>query len=252
MVVTIHVTSSKTLTMSQPTKMAIYYARYSNPDMLKRILDITIATITLLLSWPLLIVIAFIVWKNMGTPVIYKQTRVGKDEKLIKLWKFRTMTNERDAVGSLLPDAERLTPFGIFLRKTSLDELPQFINVLIGDLSIVGPRPLLVRYIPRYTSRQRLRHTVKPGITGFAQVHGRNIIDWDRRLEMDAWYAEHSNLWLDCKILFKTFDVILRRKGMVATAGAELEEFWGTYGPPKNGPRAFPVEENETIQKEDP
>lgn len=213
--------------------------------MLKRILDLCITLIGLLLTWPLWIIIAIVIWQTMGTPVFFRQTRVGKDEKLIKLWKFRTMTNERDDAENLLPDAERLTKFGLFLRKTSLDELPQFINVLKGDLSIVGPRPLLVRYLPRYTERQRLRHTVKPGITGWAQVQGRNILGWDERLEMDVWYAQHSNLWLDCIIICKTIDVVLRRRGMVETAGSDLEEFWGTQKAPENGPLAYPVEENE-------
>jgi lipopolysaccharide/colanic/teichoic acid biosynthesis glycosyltransferase len=199
----------------------------------------------LLLIWPFWGVIAIAIRVAMGKPVIYKQTRVGKDETVFKLWKFRTMTNERDSTGTLLPDAERLTLFGLFLRKTSLDELPQLINVLKGELSLVGPRPLLVRYLPRYTTRQRLRHIVKPGITGWAQVHGRNALDWDTRLELDSWYAEHWNLWIDYKILCLTFFELFRYKNVKAAAGAELDEFWGTEGIPEQGPRAFPVEENE-------
>ena len=214
---------------------------------LKRALDIGLASAGLAASLPLLAGVAAAVRIQMGAPVMYRQVRVGLDRKQFRLWKFRTMTNERSADGSLLPDGDRLTPLGRWLRETSLDELPQLINVIAGDMSIVGPRPLLVRYIPRYTPRQQLRHTVRPGLTGWAQVHGRNSLDWGSRLELDVWYAENASLLLDIRIILSTVWMVLRREAVLSGAGAEMDEFWGAAGPPSGGPRAFPVEEIESI-----
>jgi sugar transferase EpsL len=155
------------------------------------------------------------------------------------------MTQERDASGALLPDGERSTAVGRWLRERSLDELPQLVNVLAGDMSLVGPRPLIFRYVDRYTPRQRLRHMVKPGITGWAQVHGRNALDWETRLEHDVWYAEHQSFALDLRILVLTVGQVLTRAGVYAGGGADLDEFWGTLGTPACGPRAYPVDVDE-------
>jgi lipopolysaccharide/colanic/teichoic acid biosynthesis glycosyltransferase len=214
---------------------------------LKRALDVSLASLGLAASWPLLLGAAAAVRCQMGRPVMYRQLRIGLEEKPFRLWKFRTMSNERSADGSLLPDGERLTRLGRWLRETSLDELPQLINVLTGDMSIVGPRPLLARYVPRYTARQRLRHAVQPGLTGWAQINGRNSLDWNSRLELDVWYAEHASLGLDLRIILRTVLIVLRREAVISGAGAEMDEFWGLAGPPAAGPRAYPVEENESI-----
>ena len=214
---------------------------------LKRALDVSLAGLGIAASWPLLLGVAAAVRCQMGGPVMYRQVRIGLDAKPFRLWKFRTMTNQRSADGALLPDGERLTQLGRWLRETSLDELPQLLNVLAGDMSIVGPRPLLARYVPRYTPRQQLRHSVRPGVTGWAQINGRNTLDWNSRLELDVWYAEHASLGLDIRIILRTFLLVLRREAVVSGAGAEMDEFWGLAGPPAAGPRAFPVEENESI-----
>jgi len=222
--------------------------------MIKRGIDLTVAALALAVLLPLLVLILTAIRISMGKPAIYKQTRPGKDEKLFRLWKFRTMTYERDAQGKLLPDIERLTRVGLFLRKTSLDELPQLINVLKGDMSLVGPRPLLVRYLGRYSARQHLRHSVKPGLTGWAQVNwaewaqidGREVSAWDARMEMDVWYAEHWSLWLDWKVLWLTAAALLSWNAVKAGKGEELDEFWGNEGIPVEGPQAVPVEEDES------
>jgi sugar transferase EpsL len=214
---------------------------------LKRLLDVSLAGWGLVVSAPLLLGVACAIRVDMGKPILFRQLRVGMNEKPFRLWKFRTMTNQRGPDGALLPDARRLTRLGRFLRETSLDELPQLLNVLAGEMSIVGPRPLLLRYLPRYSERQRSRHRVLPGITGWAQVHGRNALDWERRLELDAWYAEHACLGLDLLILARTLGMVLRREAVAAGGGAEYDEFWGSEAPPESGPRAFPVEENEAI-----
>ena len=156
------------------------------------------------------------------------------------------MTDDRDEDGNLLPDGERLTKLGRFLRETSLDELPQLINVLRGDMSLVGPRPLLMRYLPRYSPRQRLRMWAKPGITGWAQVHGRNALNWDSRLELDAWYVENASLLLDIEILARTVFQLVKRDDVLAGGGAEFPEFWGSEKPPEDGAWSIPVEEDET------
>jgi lipopolysaccharide/colanic/teichoic acid biosynthesis glycosyltransferase len=214
---------------------------------LKRILDVCVASVGLTASFPLLLCVAAAVRGNMGSPVLYRQVRIGLGAKPFRLWKFRTMSNERSVDGALLPDAERLTRLGRFLRETSLDELPQLLNVVAGEMSIVGPRPLLARYVPRYSPRQRLRHAVRPGITGWAQINGRNSLGWDAKLELDAWYAENASLALDIRIILRTVLLVLRRESVLSGAGAEMDEFWGAAGRPADGPRAYPVEENESI-----
>jgi lipopolysaccharide/colanic/teichoic acid biosynthesis glycosyltransferase len=212
----------------------------------KRGLDVVLAIAGLTLLSPLMLIVATAVRLRMGAPVVYAQLRPGLEERPIKVWKFRTMTEDRDANGTLLPDVERLTRLGRFLREHSLDELPQLFNILTGDMSIVGPRPLLSRYLPRYTPLQRRRHLMKPGITGWAQVNGRNALDWDSRLRLDAWYVDNFSLALDLRIILLTCWRVLRREGVLAGAGAELDEFWGSKGPPVYGPRAFPVEASES------
>ena len=215
---------------------------------MKRLLDLAGASAGLVLASPVMSAVALAIWRDMGGPVLYRQTRVGQHERTFRLWKFRTMTDERDTSGELLPDAQRLTPLGRTLRRWSLDELPQFLNVLAGEMSLVGPRPLLVRYLPRYSSRQRLRHRVKPGLTGWAQVNGRNALDWESRLELDVEYAERFSLALDARIVLRSIAAILNPAGIKAGAGAELDEFWGAAGPPAEGPRAFPVEADEVAK----
>lgn len=209
----------------------------------KRMLDLALALPVLVLVAPLLLVLAALVRVNLGTPILFRQERVGVGEQIFRLHKFRTMTNTRDAAGELLPDGDRLNSFGLFLRRWSLDELPQLLDVLTGELSVVGPRPLLVRYLPRYTPRQRQRHLVRPGITGLAQVSGRNLLSWDERFELDLWYVHHCSFQLDIAILVRTVGEFFGRDSTVATAGKDLEEFWGVEGPPAHGPRAFPADE---------
>lgn len=190
----------------------------------KRFFDIVLSLIALLLLWPVILLVAILVRVKLGSPVIFHQKRPGYQEKIFTLGKFRTMTDARDASGELLPDAVRLTKFGAFLRKTSLDELPELWNILKGDMSIVGPRPLLVEYLPYYTKRERLRHTIRPGLTGLAQVNGRNFIAWDDRLEKDVEYVEHISFWLDLKILWMTVKVVLAREDVAVNSDA-VEEY---------------------------
>jgi lipopolysaccharide/colanic/teichoic acid biosynthesis glycosyltransferase len=213
----------------------------------KQTIDVIGAAAVLALLSPLMAGVAVVIWVTMGRPILYRQVRPGLHERPFRVWKFRTMTETRDAQGHLRPDGERLTAIGRRLREWSLDELPQFVNVLKGDMSLVGPRPLLVRYLDRYTPRQRLRHTVKPGITGWAQVNGRNAADWETRLEHDVWYAEHVSVALDFHILFLTGLRLIQRSDVLAGGGAELEEFWGTHGVPETGPRAYPVEADDRV-----
>ena len=165
---------------------------------------------------PVLLVLCVLVRVKLGSPVLFRQERPGKNEKIFTLCKFRTMTDEKDADGNLLPDAVRLTKFGKFLRATSLDELPELFNILKGDMSIIGPRPLLVSYLPYYTEREKLRHTVRPGLTGLAQVSGRNFLDWDRRLEKDVEYVEHLSFRMDLKVLWMTVQTVLGHSEEVA------------------------------------
>lgn len=179
---------------------------------IKRPLDCVLAACALILLSPVLLVVAILVRLKLGTPVIFHQERPGKDERIFRLCKFRTMTDERDERGELLPDAERLTRFGAVLRRTSLDELPELVNILKGDMAIVGPRPLLVRYLPYYTAREKRRHEVRPGLTGLAQVSGRNYVGWDRRLDLDVRYAERITFWGDLQIILRTVRSVLSQK----------------------------------------
>lgn len=179
---------------------------------IKRPLDCVLAACALILLSPVLLVVAILVRLKLGAPVIFHQERPGKDERIFRLCKFRTMTDERDERGELLPDAERLTRFGAVLRRTSLDELPELVNILKGDMAIVGPRPLLVRYLPYYTAREKRRHEVRPGLTGLAQVSGRNYVGWDKRLDLDVRYAERITFRGDLQIIFRTVRSVLFQK----------------------------------------
>ena len=179
----------------------------------KRVIDFTLALIALLVIWPILLIVAlWLHFANKGAGAFFFQERPGKDEKIFKLMKFKSMTDEKDADGNLLPNEKRITPVGRFIRKTSLDELPQLINVLKGDMALIGPRPLLPEYLPYYTERERLRHTVRPGISGWAQVNGRNAVKWDNRLEMDAYYVEHLSFAMDMRVIYRTIKNVIVRK----------------------------------------
>lgn len=195
---------------------------------IKRLLDIICALAALLVfSW-LYLIIAFFVRLKLGSPVLFKQPRPGKDEKIFHLYKFRTMTDKKDKNGKLLPDAERLTKFGKFLRKTSLDELPEAYNILVGNMSVVGPRPLLVRYLPLYNEHQRHRHDVRPGLSGWAQVNGRNTVSWKDKFDYDVYYANHVTFGLDVKIVWKSFvQAFFKREGITSETSATMEEFKG-------------------------
>jgi undecaprenyl phosphate N,N'-diacetylbacillosamine 1-phosphate transferase len=182
----------------------------------KRCLDFLLSLCAIILLSPLLLVLTILVRVKLGSPVIFHQERPGKDEKIFTLCKFRTMTDERDEKGELLPDAVRLTKFGKFLRGTSLDELPELFNILKGDMSIIGPRPLLVSYLPYYSKREKLRHSVRPGLTGLAQVSGRNFIDWDRRMDKDIEYVEHLSFAMDMKVIWLTVKTVLGHTDEVA------------------------------------
>jgi sugar transferase EpsL len=194
---------------------------------LKRVVDVVGAWVGLAVSTPVIAVVALAVRVKLGSPVFSRQQRAGLGGRPFELTKFRTMTSERDATGALLPDEARLTSFGRFLRSTSLDELPELLHELRGDMSLVGPRPLPVAYLPRYDARQSRRHEVKPGLTGWAQVNGRNTADWPERLEMDVWYVEHRSLWLDLRILWRTVRVVLQRSGVSEDGHATMTEFLG-------------------------
>jgi sugar transferase EpsL len=194
----------------------------------KQVLDILIITIALIVISPLTVLITILVYCNLGPPVFFIQKRPGLHGKPFTFYKFRTMNDARDRHGKLLPDAKRLTPFGKFLRVCSLDELPTLINVLKGDMSIVGPRPLLMQYSNRYTPDQRRRHEVKPGITGWAQVNGRNAITWEDKFKLDVWYVDNLSLWLDVKILVLTAWKVLKMEGISQPGQATMEEFLGS------------------------
>lgn len=191
---------------------------------IKRAFDILLSGLALLVLSPVFLVVALLVRIKLGSPVIFHQERPGYGEKIFTLCKFRTMTDARDEKGELLPDADRLTAFGSFLRKSSLDELPELWNIFKGDMSIIGPRPLLVGYLPYYTEKERLRHTVRPGLTGLAQVSGRNFIAWDERLAKDVEYVEHLTFLMDLKILWKTVMVVLKKED-VAVETDSVEGF---------------------------
>ena len=194
---------------------------------IKRVLEFIIALIGLILASPILLIIAILVRIKLGSPIFFRQARVGLNGEIFEMVKFRTMKDAYDAEGNLLPDEERLTAFGIFLRKSSLDELPELWNVLKGDMSLVGPRPLLVEYLPLYSEEQMKRHNVRPGITGYAQVNGRNNISWGRKFELDVYYVENFSLWLDFKILCQTFVKVLRQADINQEGNATVERFNG-------------------------
>ena len=195
---------------------------------MKRLFDVVVSACALLvLALPLLVVI-WMVRRKLGSPVFFAQVRPGMHGKPFKMVKFRSMTSERGTDGELLPDAERLTPFGRFLRSTSLDELPELWNVLKGDMSLVGPRPLLMEYLPLYSPEQARRHEVRPGITGWAQVNGRNTISWEDKFKLDVWYVDHCSLWLDIKILWLTVKKVLVREGISAAGEATMGKFTGS------------------------
>lgn len=196
----------------------------------KRGIDIAVSSVALLALAPPLGVVSLLVRLKIGSPVFFRQQRPGLRGRPFELVKFRTMRGDRDSAGKLLSDEERLTAFGSLLRKTSLDELPELWNVLRGDMSLVGPRPLLMQYLPRYSRRQGRRHEVRPGVTGWAQVNGRNALSWDERFELDVWYVEHASLWLDLKIIYKTFAVVFWRQGVSANDHVTMPEFMGTSG----------------------
>jgi len=195
--------------------------------MLKRIIDITVSGTVLVVLSPILAVTAYKVKKNLGSPVLFKQTRPGLNGKPFEMIKFRTMKDATDRDGNLLPDSERLTPFGQKLRSTSLDELPELWNVLKGDMSLVGPRPLLMEYLPLYNSEQARRHNVRPGVTGYAQVNGRNAISWEEKFKLDIWYVDNQSLWLDIKILAKTVKQVLIKDGINTNKGTVMPLFKG-------------------------
>lgn len=195
--------------------------------MAKRLFDLIIVLLAAPLWLPLLVILCLLVRVKLGTPVFFRQARPGLNAKIFNLIKFRTMTDARDASGNLLPDAERLTPFGKWLRSTSLDELPELICILKGDMSLVGPRPLLVQYLPLYNAFQARRHEVRPGLTGWAQINGRNAITWDERFKLDIWYVDNRNLWLDLKILFLTVFKVFKREGISAANEATVAYFTG-------------------------
>ncbi len=201
----------------------------------KRILDVVLSTLALIILSPVLLIVAILVRIKLGGPVIFKQDRPGKDEKIFKLYKFRSMTNEKDENGNLLPDDKRLTKFGKLLRSTSLDELPELINIIKGDMSIVGPRPLLVEYLPLYNEEQKHRHDVRPGLTGYAQVHGRNLVDWESRFKLDVEYVNNISLKMDVKVLIDTVKVVFKREGISQEGNATMEMFTGNKNERKVG-----------------
>jgi len=194
----------------------------------KRIFDLTVTSASLVIFWPILLLIALAVRLAHGSPVLFTQIRPGYLSKPFKIYKLRTMTDRRDAQGNLLPDAERITRLGRFLRATSLDELPELFNVLRGEMSLVGPRPLLMQYLTRYTPEQARRHAVLPGITGWAQVNGRNALTWEDKFRLDVWYVENWSFWLDLRILGTTLVKVIKREGISQPGHVTAEEFMGS------------------------
>ncbi|WP_373686984.1 sugar transferase [Acinetobacter sp. YH16031] len=196
--------------------------------MVKRLLDIIIASIALILLSPLYAYVAYKVKKNLGSPVLFRQVRPGLNGKPFEMIKFRTMKDAVDAQGNPLPDSERLTPFGKMLRSTSLDEMPELWNVIKGDMSVVGPRPLLMEYLPLYNEEQAKRHLVRPGMTGHAQVNGRNAISWEEKFKLDTWYVENQSVWLDFKIMLKTVKKVLAKDDINEAGEATMSKFTGS------------------------
>lgn len=199
------------------------YAKY-----IKRVLDFVLSLMALIVLSPLLVILIILGAVFMRGNPFFTQARPGKNEKIFKLIKFRTMDNRKDKDGKLLPDDVRLNKYGRILRSTSLDELPELINILIGDMSIVGPRPLLVKYLPRYNEEQRHRHDVRPGLTGYAQAHGRNAVAWEEKFKMDVWYTRNISFITDVKVIIDTVKVVLKRDGISSDTSATMEEFMGT------------------------
>lgn len=198
------------------------YRKYS-----KRLLDFILSIVAFILLSPVLVIVAILVRIKLGSPIIFKQQRPGLNEKIFTMYKFRTMRDDRDEEGNLLPDENRLTKFGKLLRSTSLDELPELLNIIKGDMSIVGPRPLLVQYLPRYNEEQKHRHDVRPGFTGYAQVNGRNSISWKKKFDLDIFYVNNVSFLLDVKIVFKTIKVVLFKEGVASKTSVTMEEFRG-------------------------
>lgn len=194
---------------------------------MKRLLDLTVATGALVLLSPIFLLLAWLVRRRLGSPVLFRQARPGLHGETFEMVKFRTMREAVDAKGHLLPDSERLTPFGKFLRSTSLDELPELWNVLKGEMSLVGPRPLLIEYLPLYSPEQARRHEVRPGITGWAQINGRNALSWEEKFRLDVWYVDNRSLWLDLKIVWMTVAKVFRREGISAAGEATMAKFTG-------------------------
>lgn len=194
---------------------------------IKRLVDVLVSAMGLAGLSPLLVVLGAISWWYQGWPVVFTQDRPGRHGRVFRLYKFRTMTNATDASGQLLPDEARLTPIGRFLRKTSLDEVPQLFNVLRGEMSLIGPRPLLVRYLDRYTPEHRRRHDVRPGITGWAQVNGRNAVAWHDRFDLDVWYVDNWSLALDARVLWQTVRTVFRREGISGSGSETMTEYMG-------------------------
>lgn len=194
---------------------------------MKRAIDIVVACSCLVFLGPIMLFVAVLIRRKLGRPVLFRQTRPGLDGRPFEMLKFRTMLDARDAKGHLLPDEQRVTPFGQFLRSTSIDELPELINVLKGDMSLVGPRPLLMEYLPLYSEEQKRRHNVRPGITGWAQINGRNAISWQKKFELDVWYVDNQSFWLDLKILFLTVLKVLKRSDINQAGQATVEPFNG-------------------------
>ncbi|EZQ19858.1 sugar transferase [Halopseudomonas bauzanensis] len=195
--------------------------------MLKRIFDVVASATALLLLSPVIAIVAWQISRKMGSPVLFRQVRPGLDGKPFEMVKFRTMKDAVDVAGNPLPDSERMTPFGQFLRSSSLDELPELWNVLKGDMSLVGPRPLLMEYLPLYSTEQYRRHEARPGVTGWAQINGRNSLSWDEKFKLDVWYVDNRSLWLDIKILFLTVKKVVVRDGISADGEATMSKFTG-------------------------
>ena len=195
---------------------------------IKRFLDIVLSAGAIVVLSPVMAVTAILVWIKLGSPVIFKQKRPGKDERIFEMYKFRSMTDARDKNGELLPDEVRLTSFGKKLRASSLDELPELFNILKGDMSVVGPRPLLVQYLPLYNAQHKRSHEVRPGVTGYAQVHGRNAITWEEKFEKDVYYVDHISFWGDWKIILQTIRAVVKKEGIRSETSATMELFEGT------------------------
>lgn len=195
---------------------------------MKNLFDKTLALFLIILFSPIYIIVSFLIYKKMGSPILFRQKRPGYKEKIFGIYKFRTMTNETDQYGNLLPDDQRLVGIGKFIRSTSLDELPQLFNVLKGEMSFVGPRPLLIEYLPLYSETQKRRHDVKPGITGWAQVNGRNAISWEQKFEYDVWYVDNQSFLLDMKILWMTFLKVVKRSDISSNTSVTMEKFTGS------------------------